>query len=47
MRTSRIVVAINRDSEANISKICDYGIAGDLFEVVAILTEEAKKVLVS
>ena len=45
MRTSRIIVAINKDSEANIFKICDYGIVGDLFEVVPILTEEAKKVL--
>lgn len=47
MRTSRIVVAINKDPEANIFKICDYGIVGDLFEVVPVLTEEAKKVLAS
>ncbi len=45
MRTSRIIVAINKDSEANIFKICDYGIVGDLFEVVPLLTEEAKKAL--
>jgi len=45
MRTSRIIVAINKDPEANIFKICDYGIVGDLFDVVPILTAEAKKVL--
>jgi electron transfer flavoprotein alpha subunit len=45
MRTSRIIVAINKDAEANIFKICDYGIVGDLFEVVPVLTEEARKVL--
>ena len=45
MRTSRIVVAINKDPEANIFKICDYGIVGDLHEVVPILTEELQKAL--
>ena len=45
MRTARVVVAINKDPEAPIFKICDYGIVGDLFEVVPLLTEEAKKVL--
>lgn len=45
MRTSRIIVAINKDPEANIFKICDYGIVGDLFEVVPALTAEARKIL--
>ena len=45
MRTSRIVVAINKDAEANIFKICDYGIVGDLFEVVPVLKDEAEKLL--
>jgi len=43
MRTSRIVVAVNKDPEAPIFKICDYGIVGDLFEVVPLLTEEIRK----
>ena len=39
MRTSRIVVAINKDANAPVFKICDYGIVGDLFEVVPLLTQ--------
>ncbi len=47
MRTSRIVVAINTDPEAPIFKICDYGILGDLHEIVPLLTEEIRKVVAS
>lgn len=43
MRTSRIIVAINKDPGANIFKICDYGIVGDLFEVVPKLADEVRK----
>lgn len=39
MRTSRIVVAINKDAAAPVFTICDYGIVGDLFEVVPLLTK--------
>ena len=42
MRTARTIVAINKDAEAPIFKVADFGIVGDVFEVLPALTEAIK-----
>lgn len=47
MSNAKVIVAINKDPEANIFSVSDYGIVGDLFDVVPMLTEEFRKHLVN
>ena len=45
MKTSGLIIAVNTDPEASITKNCDYYVVADLFEVVPILTRQLKRVV--
>lgn len=44
MKTSDVIVAINKDEEAPIFKVVNFGVVGDLYDVIPVMIEEFEKV---
>lgn len=44
MSNSKVIVAVNKDAESNIFNVADYGIVGDMFEIIPLLIEEIKQI---
>jgi electron transfer flavoprotein alpha subunit len=47
MSSSKVIVAVNKDADAPIFKVADYGIVGDLYKVLPLVVEEVKKLKAS
>jgi electron transfer flavoprotein alpha subunit len=45
MKTSGLIIAVNTDPEANITRNCDYYIVSDLFEIIPILTKKIRELV--
>ena len=44
MKTSGIIIAVNKDPQAAIMNKCDYAVCADLFEIIPALTRKLKKI---